>query len=160
MKHKFKNWTDLPSIPLAEFLTSTLFVIIVMLTFIGGIVTHLQEVFDSWFLMTISLTKAFAVSTMELMFSYLFNARWNTDQRRFVGIKTKFQKDMVTQTDEDELSEYERVCRRKEALEKYDTEELKESEEIVDDLENSFDNEELKVDDEKNNMYVEEIDQS
>ena len=67
---------------------------------------------------------------------------------------------MVTQTDEDELSEYERVCRRKEALEKYDTEELKESEEIVDDLENSFDNEELKVDDEKNNMYVEEIDQS
>lgn len=145
---------DKLSKPLAEFLTSTLFVILVMLAFMFGIVSHLNDVFESWFLatgfqcvvliasvnseilpkvtlskkyiaaenryetkempaialimsifmlwfisisfgviesakngewvdFTVAITKALATSSMELMFSYLFNARWNSDKERF-----------------------------------------------------------------------------
>lgn len=49
MEDNFK-WSDNLAKPLAEFLTSTLFVILVMLSFMGGIVGHLAEVFHSWFL--------------------------------------------------------------------------------------------------------------
>ena len=148
------SWTDKLSKPIAGFLTSTLFVILVMLAFMFGIVTHLNDVFDSWFLatgfqcvvliasvnseilpmvtiskkydssakkyiekqfpaialimsifmfffigisfgaidavsegrwldFTIALLKALTTSAMELMFSYLFNARWNSDLSRF-----------------------------------------------------------------------------
>jgi len=151
-----KKWHDKLAVPIAEFLTSTLFVVIVMISFMIGIVTHLNDVFDSWFLsigfqcvvliasvnseilpkftvkkvydstiegpnkyrkvelpaiavimslfmlffisisfgsidyinsgewlnFTISITKAIATASMELMFSYLFNSRWNSDLLR------------------------------------------------------------------------------
>lgn len=148
---KNKKWFDILAIPIAEFITSTLFVILVMISFMIGIVWHLNVVFESWFLaigfqcvvliasvnfeilpkiiisssyekgeykqktlpaiavymsifmfwfvsisfgaidsiknsewlaLAIALTKAFTMSAMELMFSYLFNSRWKQDLER------------------------------------------------------------------------------
>lgn len=145
---------DKIAIPIAQFITSTLFVIVVMITFMGGIVWHLEHVFNSMFLaigfqcvvlissvnadilpktkigekynivtkkyevktlptialimsifmlffisisfglvkfgksgdwlnFTIVLVKSISIASMELMFSFLFNTRWNTDLIRY-----------------------------------------------------------------------------
>lgn len=45
-----KHWYDPISNAIADFLTSTLLIIIVMLCFLAGIASHIEAVFDSWFL--------------------------------------------------------------------------------------------------------------
>lgn len=45
-----KHWYDPISNAVADFLTSTLLIIIVMLCFLAGIASHIEAVFDSWFL--------------------------------------------------------------------------------------------------------------
>lgn len=45
-----KHWYDSISNAIADFLTSTLLIIIVMLCFLAGIASHIEAVFDSWFL--------------------------------------------------------------------------------------------------------------
>lgn len=45
-----KHWYDPISNAIADFLTSTLLIIIVMLCFLAGIASHIEVVFGSWFL--------------------------------------------------------------------------------------------------------------
>ena len=45
-----KHWYDPISNAIADFLTSTLLIIIVMLCFLAGIASHIEAVFGSWFL--------------------------------------------------------------------------------------------------------------
>lgn len=45
-----KHWYDPISNAIADFLTSTLLIIIVMLCFLAGIASHIESVFGSWFL--------------------------------------------------------------------------------------------------------------
>ena len=45
-----KHWYTPISNAIADFLTSTLLIIIVMLCFLAGIASHIEAVFDSWFL--------------------------------------------------------------------------------------------------------------
>ncbi len=166
------TWTDKLAKPVAGFLTSTIFVILVMITFMAGIVGHLNDVFESWFLaigfqcvvliasvnseilpmitiskklnsetgkydknefpaiallmsifmfffigisfgaveaveesrwldFTVAILKALTTSAMELMFSYLFNARWNSDLARFKKISLLKEPEIVVEVEED-----------------------------------------------------------
>lgn len=47
---KKKHWYDALSAAMADFLTSTFIIMVIMLIFLAGIASHIKLVFDSWFL--------------------------------------------------------------------------------------------------------------